>query len=170
MKSGSKLKNFKRPITGADLEIWRLTYGLTKTDAANAFGLQKLRWSKITSSENATKPITDLTIVMVYLIYNVYPETSPAKKQLETKDFYKNYLKLSDTPGDKELFAKLIGRSVASIYRLFDDGNAGRPVLQLLEAVKSITPKGEKGRNIMVSVAEKAKQLQQQLGSRDEDT
>jgi len=172
MKSTKKnLEIFQRPITGADLESWRISNGLNKNDAANAFGLQKLRWAALTSSAQMHKPIQDLTIVRTYLIYNLFPETSPGKKRFETRDFYKNYLKLSDTPGDKELFAKLIGRSVASIYRLFDDGNVGRPVLQLLEAVKNLSTTGEKARNIMLSVAEKAEQLQKEQDcSKNKDT
>jgi len=132
-----------QPICGADLERWRVGNGLTRVDAANAFGLQLAKWDELVGQGRLSTPVADPVIAMTLLLYQTRPESAPTQAPLDIREFY-DFLGLQDTPRDKEAFATLIGRSPASVYRLLvHDGKPGRPLIKWMEAVRrlQLTPR-----------------------------
>lgn len=131
------------PISGSDLERWRIENGLTKVAAADAFGLQKAKWEELTSAANAAKQINDPAVAMLLYLYQRLPESAPVQLPPDVKEFY-DFLGMQDTPQDRDRFATLIGRSAPSVYRLLlHNGKPGRPVMRWMEAIQRLkfTPK-----------------------------
>lgn len=122
--------------TGADLERWRIENGLSKSEAAEAFGIQPVKWDKLTTQSALSEEIYDPIIVMLLTMYTTYPESSPITPPPTIQEFF-DWLGLSvDEPNDLSLFATLIGRSWPSVYRiLVHHGNPGRPITKWMEAV-----------------------------------
>ena len=153
-------KNELPPYTGNDLERWRLVNGLSKPQAANAFGLPQAKWIELTSLQNGDKPLTDPVLAMLLQLYDQHPESAPIPRETDVKAFYE-YLGLKDSPRDRERFASLIGRSAPSVYRLLlHDGNAGRPVASWIEAVRRLNLAPAKALKLMRQVAEQIAQRQ----------
>ncbi len=141
------------PITGSDLERWRIENGLTKVEAADAFGLQKAKWEELTNLTQSGTQINDPVVAMLLHVYQKYPESAPIQLPPDVKEFYE-FLGLQDTPQDRENFATLIGRSAPSIYRLLlHDGKPGRPVIRWMEAVKRLKLTAKQSRQLMAEVA-----------------
>lgn len=141
------------PITGSDLERWRIENGLTKVEAADAFGLQKAKWEELTNLAQSGRLINDPVVAMLLHVYQQHPESAPTQLPPDVKEFYE-FLGLQDTPQDRENFATLIGRSAPSIYRLLlHDGKPGRPVIRWMEAVKRLKMTAKQSRQLMAEVA-----------------
>lgn len=138
------------PLRGADLELWRMENGLTKSDAADAFGLQKTKWEEFVGSQEA---LTDLTVAMLLQLYRQHPDAAPISVPPNVGEFY-DFLGLTDSRRDRELFAVLIGRSHASAHRLLlQNGTPGRPVVRWIEAIKRMRLTSKQSRQLMLEVA-----------------
>lgn len=123
-------------VYGADLERWRLENGLSKPEAAEAFGIQPVKWDKLTNHKALLEPIHDPIIVMLLVCYTNYPDSVPIKRPPKINDFFQSLGLSLNEPTDLAMFATLIGRSAPSVYRiLMHDGNPGRPVMKWLEAL-----------------------------------
>lgn len=141
------------PLCGADLELWRIENGLTKSEAADAFGLQKAKWEQLVGSESAREVLGDLTVAMLLHLYRQHPDAAPMAAPPNVGEFYE-FLGLEDSRRDRELFAVLIGRSHASAHRLlFQRGTPGRPVVRWIEAIKRMRLSSERTRELMLDVA-----------------
>jgi len=137
------------PLSGADLELWRIENGLTKVEAADAFGLQKSKWEQHVSSEK----LDDLTVAMLLRLYRQRPDAAPKAPPPNVGEFYE-FLGLKDSRRDRELFAVLIGRSLPSAHRLlFQNGTPGRPVVRWIEALKRMHLSAAETRKMMFDVA-----------------
>jgi len=142
------------PLCGADLELWRIENGLTKSEAADAFGLQKVKWEQLVASESAQKVLDDLTVAMLLHLYRQHPDAAPMAAPPNVGEFYE-FLGLADSRRDRELFALLIGRSHASAHRLlFQNGTPGRPVGRWIEAIKRMRLPPKRTRQLMLEVAQ----------------
>lgn len=133
----------QKPFCGADLERWRVENGLSKVAAADAFGLQKAKWDKLTHPLKASEPLSDPALGMLLQVYNSHPKSSPVQQAMNIAEFYE-WLGLQDSTQDREDFATLIGRAPPSVWRiLLHGGNPSRPVICWLEALKrlNLSPK-----------------------------
>lgn len=131
------------PLHCVDLEQWRIRRGLSVVMAADAFGLQKGKWEELTKEPRRSEKIDDPVVAMLLHLYQLYPESAPAKVVFDVKEFYE-FLGLKDSTQDREMFASLIGRSPPSVIRLMlHEGMPGRPLVRWMEAVRklSLTPK-----------------------------
>ena len=135
-----------RPLCGADLELWRIENGLTKSEASDAFGLQKAKWEELIGPGRAKEALSDPAVAMLLHLYRLHPESAPMATPPDVGQFY-SFLGLTDQPQDRETFAVLIGRSPPSVYRLLlHNGKPGRPVVRWIEAIYRLrlTPKQSK--------------------------
>jgi hypothetical protein len=138
-----KVSSAAHPFCGADLERWRVENGLSKAEAADAFGLQKAKWETLTSAAHANEPLADPVLAMLVQVYRQHPDSSPVQAPPDITEFYE-FLGLQDSPQDRETFATLIGRAPPSVYRhLLHNGKPGRPVIRWIEAIcrMKLTPK-----------------------------
>lgn len=150
--AGRDMTEVASPICGADLERWRVSNGLTKVIAADAFGLQLSKWEELIRKEQLSDPVTDPVVAMILQLYIEHPETAPVPKPVDIKEFY-DFLGLQDTPKDKEAFATLIGRSPPSVYRLLvHDGKPGRPLIRWMEAVRRLEMSPRASLKVMESI------------------
>lgn len=119
-------------IYGSDLEDWRQSNGFTVTAAAEAFGIQRGRWDSIIKENDV---ITDRRIIRLYFLFTRYPQSRPLS-EVNYVDLFK-YLGFSTESGeDFASFAKLLGISRSSAYRVIQDNNAGRSVDAIVLALK----------------------------------
>ncbi len=147
------MMNKRNPLCGADLERWRLANGLTKATAADAFGLQIVKWDELTDPRNSAQAIADPTVAMLLQLYQTHPESSPVSEAVDMSAFYE-FLGLVDNPRDREKFAALIGRSAPSAYRLLlHGGKPGRPLTRLVVAVRKLGLPAEATLSLMTDVA-----------------
>lgn len=142
-----------KPLCGGDLEGWRCDNKLSKVEAADAFGLQKVKWDELTSEDHASEPLTDPTVAMLLEIYRSYPKSSPIRPQPDIKEFFVWLGLQEDQPQDYTTFAALIGRAPPTVYRHIrppkqDDlhtnkSKPSRPVLRWIEALcrLNLTPR-----------------------------
>lgn len=148
------------PLCGADLELWRIENGLTKSEAADAFGLQKAKWELLVGSDGAQQALDDMTVAMLLHLYREHPDAAPMAAPPNVAEFYA-FLQLDDSRRDRELFAALIGRSHASAHRLlFQNGTPGRPVVRWIEALKRMRLSSEQTRQLMMDVVAAVEQQQ----------
>jgi hypothetical protein len=148
-----KSDSVRAPLCGADLELWRIENGLTKSEAADAFGLQKAKWEQLVNTSRAQDQLADPTIAMLLHLYRQHPEAAPLTAPPNVGEFYE-FLGLSDSRHDREDFAILIGRSPPSVHRLlFDNGTPGRPVVRWIEAIKRLRMSSMQSRLLMADVA-----------------
>lgn len=150
------------PICGADLECWRVEHDLSKSTAAEMFGLQRARWDMFISDEYRSRPIPDLTVAMLLHLYRTHPESVPKNDAVDVKKFYYESIGLTDSSVDRGAFAKLIGRSTPSVYRMMlHDAKPSGQVARLIEAVKRIKlPPNKTQRGLMESIASHVRQRQ----------
>lgn len=142
-------------LCGADLELWRLENALTKTEAADAFGLRRGAWEELVGPSHSQEVISDPTVAMLLYLYRSQPEAAPVSAPPNVQKFYE-FLDLQDTPQDREKFAILIGRSKPSVYRLLtDNGTPGRPVVRWIEAIRRLALTPRQSRLLMSDVVEK---------------
>lgn len=141
--------NINWPVTGADLETWRVMNQLSKDEAANAFGLPMAKWYAITNPDtnaevNSTQVITDKTVVHTLLLYKMYPQSAPINKPTDVTTFYKELGFLDDLTHRRK-FAELIGRSISAVYRMIGQipmmGTPSRPVQCLVDAMERLSSK-----------------------------
>ena len=91
-------------------------------------GLQILRW-KLLTTKRKDEIITDFTLCQLLSLFQMEPNSLPVSPELQIRDFY--YLHgFCDTPKDRKEFAKLIGRSVPSVYRLLT--KTGNPIMNIV--------------------------------------
>ena len=141
------------PLCGADLELWRLENALTKSEAADAFGLRKLKWDELVSSERAQDPLDDPTVAMLLLLYRSRPEAAPVAAPPNVNEFFEFLGLQEDSPQDRENFAILIGRSKPSVYRLLiEHGTPSRPVVRWIEAIRRLRMTSRQSRHLMADV------------------
>lgn len=128
----------EQPFCGADLERWRVENGLSKVAAADAFGLQKAKWEKLTNPLRSKEPLTDPTLGLLLQVYNQHPKSAPVRHPPNVVEFYE-WLGLQGSTQDRETFATLIGRAPPSAWRLLlHDGRPSRPVVCWIEAVQRL--------------------------------
>ena len=141
-----------RPLCGADLEVWREENALTKSEASDAFGLQKAKWEELIAPGRTHEPLSDPTVAMLLHLYSLHPESAPLRKPPDVGEFY-SFLGLSDEPKDREAFAVLIGRSPPSVYRLLlHEGRPGRPVARWIEAIYRMRLTARQSKTLMTEV------------------
>jgi len=139
-----------RPISGADLERWRVENGLSKATAADAFGLQTAAWDALVAPDSAGVPVDDPVVAMLYHVYVGHPGANPVRESPSVAEFY-SWLGFRDDAQDRLEFAALIGRSVPTVYRhLLHNGRAGRPVIRWIEALKRLGLSPRSTKNIMM--------------------
>lgn len=142
-----------KPLCGADLERWRVINRLTKASAADAFGLQVVKWDKLTDPKVAHQRIADPTVALLLELYNTRPESSPVAQVVDMNGFY-SFLGFEDNPRDREMFAALIGRSAPSAYRLLlHGGKPGRQLTRLVVALQRVGIASKSTRALMTKVA-----------------
>ena len=147
-----KVSSAPRPFCGADLERWRVENGLTKVEAADAFGLQKVKWDELTSAARAHEPLSDPVLAMLLHVYRQHPDSSPVQVPPDIVEFYQ-FLGLQDSPQDRETFATLIGRAPPSVYRhLLHNGKPGRPVIRWIEAIRRMKLTSKQSLRLMADV------------------
>lgn len=159
--STEKGKSALPPFCGADLERWRVENGLTKVEAADAFGLQKVKWDELTSAARAHEPLSDPVLAMLLHVYRQHPDSSPVQVAPDIAEFYQ-FLGLQDSPQDREAFATLIGRAPPSVYRhLLHNGKPGRPVIRWIEAIRRMKLTSKQSLRLMADVASSVGDRQQ---------
>ncbi|MBA5690536.1 hypothetical protein [Rugamonas apoptosis] len=142
------------PICGADLERWRLANGLTMASAADALGLQTVRWSEYTNDKNAALPIPDPAVAILLQLYTRFPDSSPIARSLDIREF-SEALGFEGSRGDVVHFAALIGRSKASAHRLLrQNGTPGRPTIRLADAIRRLSLTKEEALRVLTQVVE----------------
>lgn len=142
------------PLCGADLELWRLENALTKTQAAEAFGLRKVKWDELVSAEMAQEPLGDPAVAMLLNLYRSHPESSPVTVPPDVADFFAFLGMSQQSQQDRELFAVLIGRSKPSVHRLLiERGTPSRQVVRWIEAVRRMRLTPKQTRLLMTDVA-----------------
>lgn len=155
------VSKFNWPVTGADLEAWRVRHGLSKPEAAKAFGIPMSKWYALTDPDlekeiNASQTLDDLAVVNLYVLYHCYPRTVPFEKPTDVTDFY-HKLGFGEELNDREQFATLIGRSVGTVYRMVNQdqimGSPGRPVQCLIDGVERLDLAHAKKRDVMAEIA-----------------
>lgn len=109
-------------LTGADLEELRKDLGFTVQDACWLFNKTPIAWNKLTA--DATKPITDQTLVLIYKLLREYPEYSliPIKPEMnEVIEFLKSKSEEELTLSD---MAMLLGkdRTSGSRWKRYPEG------------------------------------------------
>ncbi|MBU2708712.1 hypothetical protein KCM76_22155 [Zooshikella marina] len=139
--------------TADDLEAWRLKHGLTKLEASMAFGITENNWINLTKPDVLAKPLQDAVIVMHLELFNQHPELVPNNKQPDIKEFY-TFLGLKDDPKDREMFAKLIGRSTSSACRLLmHDGTTSKAVSMWIQSLVKLNLSPNKTLLLMKKIA-----------------
>jgi hypothetical protein len=150
----------RKPLCGADLERWRLANGLTKASAADAFGLQVVKWDKLTDPKAAHLQIADPTVALLLQLYTTRPESSPVAQVVDMNEFYA-FLGFDDKPRDREMFAAMIGRSAPSAYRLLlHGGKPGRQLTRLVVALRRLGMSSKSTRALMTKVAREVGEMQ----------
>jgi len=154
------MPNNPQPLCGADLERCRVKNGLTKASAADAFGLQVLKWDKLTDPETAHEQIGDPAVALLLALYTSRPESSPVAPAVDMKAFYA-FLGFEDNPRDREMFAALIGRSAPSAYRLLlHSGKPGKQLTRLVLALQRLGMSPKATRALMSKMAREVGELQ----------
>lgn len=150
----------RKPLCGADLERWRLANGLTKASAADAFGLQVVKWDKLTDPKAAHLQIADPAVALLLQLYTTRPESSPVSQVVDMNEFYA-FLGFDDKPRDREMFAAMIGRSAPSAYRLLlHGGKPGRQLTRLVVALQRLGMTSKSTRALMTKVAREVGEMQ----------
>lgn len=148
------------PLCGADLERWRLTNRLSQAGAADAFGLQVVKWYRLIDPKTRHLPIADPTVALLLQLYTTRPESAPVAQVADISGFYA-FLGFDDNPRDRELFAALIGRSASSAYRLLlHGGKPGRQLTQLVLALRRLGMTSKSTRALMTKVAREVGEMQ----------
>jgi hypothetical protein len=150
-----KAKSAAVHLCGSDLEVWRLENALSKSEAADAFGLRRGTWDELVSPAQSQRVISDPAVAMLLYLYRVHPETAPVSVRPKVSDFYE-FLGFEDSPQHREDFAILIGRSKPTVYRLLNEnGTPGRPIVRWIEAVRRMGLTSKQSRNLMSDIASK---------------
>lgn len=123
------------PITGEDLERWRLAHELSKHAAAKAFGVQIIRWQALT--EDPTGTVNDKTLQRLYTLYEEHPETIPVEPESDFIGFYESLGFDKASTKDMEVFGELIGRSANNVYRIIHYG--GNPSQVINKYINGVT-------------------------------
>lgn len=122
------------PITGEDLERWRLAHELSKHHAAKVFGVQVIRWQELT--QDPTAVVTDKTLKHLYTLYEQFPETIPVEPESDFIGFYESLGFDLKSTKDMEKFGKLIGRSANNVYRIIHyNGNPSQIINKYINAL-----------------------------------
>lgn len=140
-------------FTGANLEKWRMESGLTHIEAAENFGLPIAKWYALVRAENAKKPLDDHILAMMRCLYTRYPRAAPNQGKPDLPVFYE-FLGFTDTPADKNEFARLIGRQPPSVYRLLSQqGKPSRSLTRYIEGLQRLGLDGRSTRRVMNEIA-----------------
>lgn len=151
----SKANSAAVHLCGSDLEMWRIENALTKSEAADAFGLRRGSWEELVGPDHSQEVISDPAVAMLLYLYRAHPETAPVSAPPKISEFYE-FLGFEDSPQHREDFAILIGRSKPTVYRLLNEnGTPGRPIVRWIEAIRrmGLTPK--QSRKLMSDIANK---------------
>lgn len=128
------------PLTGEDLERWRLANNLSKTEAARVFGLQLNAWrAYVEATEDFVK---DKAVRRTYELYTQYPETVPVEVKPSLLEFYSELGFDPDSLKDIHEFGRLIGRSQENMYRIIkDEGGTSPQVIRLIQTILKLPKK-----------------------------
>ncbi|MDL4860739.1 hypothetical protein NPJ88_000180 [Halomonas elongata] len=130
------------PITGEDLERWRLAHTLSKHGAAKAFGVQIIRWQNLT--EDPTAVVDDKTLQRLYRLYEQHPETIPVEPATDFVGFYESLGFDRASTKDMDIFGDLIGRSANNVYRIIHyEGNPSQVITKYINGVMRL-PKNKR--------------------------
>ncbi len=90
---------------------------------------------------------------MLLQLFTTYPESAPVQPPADIKCFYE-FLGLSDTPRDRELFVILIGRSHPTVIRLLlHDGKPSRSLMKWVDAIRRLKLPPKKSQKVMAEMA-----------------
>lgn len=113
-----------RIIRGKDFDAWRQERGLVVMAAAEAFGIQRTRWDQMVKDNEI---VTDRRLLRMFFLYEKYPKSQP-NPHVDYVELY-HYLGFADdSTEDHTEFAKLLGISRSSSYRVLQDNSAGRSI------------------------------------------
>ncbi|MBS8270842.1 hypothetical protein DYI26_19240 [Halomonas litopenaei] len=147
------------PITGEDLERWRLAHELSKHGAAKAFGVQIIRWQTLT--QDPTSVVDDKTLQRLYTLYEEHPDTIPVEPESDFVGFYESLGFDRTSTKDMEVFGKLIGRSANNVYRIVHyGGNPSQVITKYINGVLRLP------RNKRLSVM---KEISKSIGKSDSE-
>jgi len=151
-----RAKTISTDFTGASLERWRLESGLTNVEGAQGFGLPIAKWHQLVKPENAKKPLPDPVLALIRCLYTTHPDSAPNQGRPDVKEFFR-WLGFTGAPGEKEHFARLLGRHAPSAYRLLHgSGNPSRPVVRYIEALLQLGLPPTKTLKVMEQMARMA--------------
>lgn len=149
------------PICGADLERWRIENRLSKSAAAEAFGLQRRRWDIWTCAQNLRTPLKDRTVAMLLHLYRTHPKTVPMREAVPDFAQFCAELGIQDNvPENRKRLAELIGRSTAAVYRMLEGGKPSPQVARWMEAIRRMGLPPIRAQNFMAMVADAVEQRQ----------
>lgn len=148
------------PVRNLDLEKFRVQYGLTISEACEAFGLQRARWTALQKKPGDL--LEDIAVVMDLLGYQKTPASIPVKRVTDVRAFMQELGLDPDSPKDKARLAVLCGREKAMSYRVIDgQGGLSTPVERLIELVNRLpTDSGRKKRQFLEELAAEAAERQ----------
>ncbi|HCA3439660.1 TPA: hypothetical protein MO340_004222 [Salmonella enterica subsp. salamae serovar 35:g,m,s,t:-] len=131
MNSKKQPKRSVRIVRGEDFEKWRLDHGLVVMAAAEAFGIQRARWDEIVKKNEI---VTDRRLLRMFFLYEKYPKSQP-NPHIDYVQLYQ-FLGFQPDPDDYIAFAKLLGISRSSAYRVLQDNSAGRSIDAWISALQ----------------------------------
>jgi hypothetical protein len=134
-----------KPITGADLEEFRIRFGLSVGDMCYILGIARVMWNKIIRQPGV---VSDPTIGMVIRLYETFPQLCPVQPAVSIDTAFKQIAKdwgkssRSTPPLTTRDFALYAGREPTASYRWFDkDGMSqatSTPVRRLVEGLLQV--------------------------------
>ncbi|WP_084267477.1 hypothetical protein [Azohydromonas lata] len=161
-------------ICGIHLEKWMMDRKLTKAEAAEAFGLQRVKWDELTRDDRKLEPVDDPVVAMLYEVYRQHPKAYPRPVPPDIKEFFLWLGLREDQPQDFTTFAALIGRAPPTAYRLIrppklkkaslqakNKPSPSRSVLRWIEALRRLNLTPRQTLKLMVDVAASVGQRQQ---------
>ncbi|HCA3439659.1 TPA: hypothetical protein MO340_004221 [Salmonella enterica subsp. salamae serovar 35:g,m,s,t:-] len=131
------------------LEAWRKQNNLFLAQAAEAFGMNVTRWDTLLK-QNAY--IIDRRILRIFFLYKRYPQAL-LQQQVDYRDLYNSFSFDTESTDDRIQFAKLVGVSRSSSYRILDNNHAGRVIRNYILAIKRMNALPDLSRNVMEIVA-----------------
>ena len=132
MTSKKQPKRLARIVRGEDFEAWRQERKLVVMAAAEAFGIQRARWDQMVKDNDV---VTDRRLLRMFFLFEKYPKSQP-DPHIDYTELY-HYLGFKDeSPEDHIEFARLLGISRSSSYRVLQENSAGRSIDAWISALQ----------------------------------
>ncbi|HFE3442953.1 TPA: hypothetical protein ACF3I9_004419 [Klebsiella aerogenes] len=131
------------------LEVWRKQNKLYLSQAAEAFGLNVPRWATLLKKNDLVR---NRRILRLFILYQRAPNVL-IQQGVDYQQLYNSFHFLDESTADHISFARLLGVSRSSSYRILEENHAGRVVRNYVLAVKRLNVSTEKALSIMDDVA-----------------